>query len=205
MIQKFYGLTVLDLAQTYLQLPLDEASKKYITINTQKGLYQYTWLPFGVASAPSIFQRTMENLLWGMPKVCVYLDDILITGANWGRTFEQLCDVLSRLEQAGMHLRKDKCAFLLPQVEHLEHQISHPTWEKVRAIVEAPDPSVEILSGHAKLLQQVFTKFVNCFGSILQLVAQKLCLAVGSSTTNHVWQSQETISLFPCTCTLQSR
>jgi len=39
----------LDLAQAYLQLPLEEDSR---TINTQKGLYQYTRLSFGVASAP---------------------------------------------------------------------------------------------------------------------------------------------------------
>ena len=62
----------LDLAQAYLQLPLDEDSRKYVTINTQKGLYQYTRLPFGAASAPSIFQRTMENLLQGIPKVCIF-------------------------------------------------------------------------------------------------------------------------------------
>ena len=72
----------LDLAQAYLQLPPDDASRKYIIINTQKGLYQCTQLPFGVASVPSIFQRAMENLLQGFPKVCVYLDDILITGAT---------------------------------------------------------------------------------------------------------------------------
>ena len=29
----------LDLVQPYLQLPLDEASRKYVTINAQKGLY----------------------------------------------------------------------------------------------------------------------------------------------------------------------
>ena len=55
-----------------------------------------------------------------------------------------LQEVLNRLEKAGMHLKKNKCAFLLPQVEYLGHQISqsglHPTKEKVRAIVEAPAP-----------------------------------------------------------------
>ena len=61
-------------------------------------------------SAPSIFQRTMTNLLQGIPKVCVYLDDILITGATEEEHLTDLSEVLSRLEKAGMHLRKDKCA-----------------------------------------------------------------------------------------------
>ena len=46
----------LDLAHAYLQIPLEETSKRYTTINTQKGLFQYTRLPFGIASAPAIFQ-----------------------------------------------------------------------------------------------------------------------------------------------------
>ena len=42
----------LDLKHAYLQVSLDDVSKKYTTINTQKGLYQYERLPFGVSSAP---------------------------------------------------------------------------------------------------------------------------------------------------------
>ena len=45
----------LDLAHAYQQIPLDEASKKLTVINTQKGLFQYTRLPFGVSAAPAIF------------------------------------------------------------------------------------------------------------------------------------------------------
>ena len=46
----------LDLAHAYLQVELDQSAKKYVTINTHRGLYTYNRLPFGVASAPAIFQ-----------------------------------------------------------------------------------------------------------------------------------------------------
>ena len=72
--------TTLDLTHTYQQLLLDEASCKFVMINTHQGLYKYTQLPFSIASAPAIFQKTMDTILRGMPGVICYIDDILITG-----------------------------------------------------------------------------------------------------------------------------
>ena len=48
--------TKLDLAHAYNQIELDDEAKHLATINTSKGLYRYNRLPFGVASAPAIFQ-----------------------------------------------------------------------------------------------------------------------------------------------------
>ena len=67
----------LDLSQAYQQIILDDDSRKYTTINTHRGLYQYTRLPFGISSSPAIFQRTMDSVLQGILHVICYLDDIL--------------------------------------------------------------------------------------------------------------------------------
>lgn len=135
----------LDLASAYQQIHLEEESKEYTTINTHKGLFCYNRLPFGVASAPSIFQRVMDNILQGLKHVCVYLDDILITGPTEEAHLQNLDTVLTRLESAGMRLKRNKCAFLLPTVEYLGHKISaqglQPTDEKIRAINNAPAPT----------------------------------------------------------------
>ena len=67
---------------SYQQLVLDEESRKFTTINTIKSLFLYNILPFGVSSAPTIFQRTMESLLQNIDNVYVYLDDILVTESS---------------------------------------------------------------------------------------------------------------------------
>ena len=77
--QKF---TTLDLTHAYQQLLLGDDARQYLTVNTHQGLYQYRRLPFGVASAPAIFQRAMDTILQGMRHVICYLDDILITGTD---------------------------------------------------------------------------------------------------------------------------
>ena len=86
----------------------------------------------------------MECILQGLPEVCVYLDDILITGKNEEEHLINLSAVLQNVSAAGMKLKSEKCSFLLKEVEYLGHKISaqglQPSMEKVRAIVEAPQP-----------------------------------------------------------------
>jgi len=96
--------TKLDMSQAYQRFLLDEESKKFTTINTHKGLYQYNRLPFGVSSAPGIFQRTMENLLQGIPHVVMRVDDILVSGKDDPDHVANLESVLSRLSRAGLKL-----------------------------------------------------------------------------------------------------
>ena len=74
--------TTLDLSNAYQQVVLDEESRKLTTINTTRGLFEYVRLPYGVSSAPGIYQRIMEQLLQNIPMTVVYLDDILVSGST---------------------------------------------------------------------------------------------------------------------------
>ena len=87
----------IDMASAHLQMEVEGESKKYLTINTQQGLFQYNRLPFGIASVPAIFQRTIETLLKGIPGVLVYQDDILMTGPDDRSHFQSLHAVLQKL------------------------------------------------------------------------------------------------------------
>ena len=143
-LEKGKTFTKIDLSQAYQQLPLDEESKKLCVINTHKGLYRYTRLPFGVASAPGIFQKTMEQLLHGIPGVIVYIDDILISSQTEEDHLRTLEEVLKRLQRANLRAKKGKCSFLVPSVSYLGYKIDgeglHPLPEKVKAIQDAPTP-----------------------------------------------------------------
>ena len=109
--------TKLDLSQAYQQLELDEDSSQYVTVNTHRGLYRFTRLPFGVASAPALFQQLMDTMLQGIPHVICYIDDILVTGVNDSEHLSSLAAVLERLERHGFRMKKEKCEFLQPAVE----------------------------------------------------------------------------------------
>ena len=83
----------IDLSHAYQQVELDEESQKYLTITTHKGLYHYKRLPFGVSSAPPIFQRIMDQLLQGAKFTVCRLHDILISGHSTEEHLEILEEV----------------------------------------------------------------------------------------------------------------
>ena len=145
------------MSQAYQQLVLDEKSRELVVINTHRGLFRYTRLPFGIASAPGVFQRVMESLLWHIPGVIVYIDDVLVTGPTDEEHLASLEEVLHRIESAGLRLKRKKCSFMAKSVVFLGYQIDaqglHPVSEKVRAVQEAREPrNVSELKSHLGLL-----------------------------------------------------
>ena len=178
--------TKLDMSQAYQQLQLDVESKRYTTINTHKGLFQYNRLPRGISSVPGIFQRNMENLLQNIPYVIVRVDDILVSGANDGDHLKNLEEVFKRLAKARMRLKKGKCVFMEPQVNYPGHRVSkegiQPMEDKVEAITNAPPPrNVLELKSYPGMINY-YPKFLPNLSSVLAPLHRLL-----NSTTHWHW------------------
>jgi len=135
----------IDLADAYLQIELDEESKKLVVVNTHKGLYQYQRLPFGLSCAPALFQKIIDQTISDIPGVVCYLDDIIVTGKTDQEHIANLQKALERLRAEGFHLKREKCQFFQSQVQYLGHIIDkdgiRPVPEKIKAIVDMPKPN----------------------------------------------------------------
>ena len=164
--------TKLDLSHAYQQVLLSEESRQYVTVNTHKGLYRYNRLPFGIASAPAIFQQTMEKLLHGISGVTVYIDDILVTGQTDEEHLHNLNQVLERLQHYGLRLKRGKCSFMQSSVRYLGYLIDkeglHKTPEKVQALLQKPAPkNVKKLRSFLGLVNY-YGKFIKNLSTIIQ-------------------------------------
>ncbi len=178
--------TKLDLSQAYQQVVLEPESRKYVTINTHQGLYQYNRLPFGVACAPAVFQQTMEKILQGIPRVIVYIDDILVTGRNDSEHLASLTTVFERLHAYGVRLKRNKCFFMRASVEFLGYLVDaeglHTTPQKVAAIVNAPRPkNVHELRSFLGLANY-YSKFIPNLAEITHPLNRLLCIRIPSGS-----------------------
>jgi hypothetical protein len=135
----------IDFSEAYLQVELDDDSKELLIINTHKGLFRFNRLPFGIASAPSIFQKIMDQMLSGLEGTVCYLDDIIVTGKNKIDHLNNLNKVFQRIQEYGFHINKGKCVFLQDYVEYLGFIVDkngvRTSPSKTKAIISMPKPT----------------------------------------------------------------
>ena len=137
--------SVLDAESGFHQTRLSDQSRGYTTFSSHCGTYRFKRLPFGIASAPEIFQRVISDLLEGLSGVVVYIDDILVYGASEEEHRNRLNAVLRRVNDHGLRLNWKKCQISQKEVHYLGHVISgggiRPDPAKTAAIMHLPPPA----------------------------------------------------------------
>ena len=109
------------------------------------GRYCFLRLPFGISSAPEIFQKQIQRIIEGIPGVLCQTDDILVYGSTIESHDDNVRKVLRRLESKGVTLNGAKCQVGITSVTFLGHRIDdtgiHPGKSKVEAIDGFSTPS----------------------------------------------------------------
>ncbi|XP_026020736.1 uncharacterized protein K02A2.6-like [Astatotilapia calliptera] len=137
--------STLDASSGFWQIPLDPSCQKLTTFITPMGRFCFRRLPFGITSAPEIFQRLMSTLLKGLEGTVVVMDDILVFGANKEEHDQRLGAVLQTIKASGLKLNRSKCHFGKNELQFFGHIISadgvKPDDGKVEAIARMPSPT----------------------------------------------------------------
>ena len=137
--------SVLDATSGFWHIKLDEASTQLLTFNTPFGRYQYLRMPFGIDSAPEVFQKKMTQAFEDLSGVKTIADDILIWGKDEDKHNFRLEQVLKRSRKVGLKLNRSKMKIMTTEVPYIGHILTanglKPDPSKVQAVEEMPSPA----------------------------------------------------------------
>lgn len=172
-LSSYVYFTTLDLKNGFFHVPVSENSKKLTAFVTHSGLYEYNFMPFGLANSPATFQRYITKIFEDLIQsriVLVYIDDILIISQTPEQGLERLQMVLDRVRKFGLSLRLDKCSFLQTENEYLGFRIRkdeiRPKQRKTDAVSKFPVPTTVTQVQRFLGLTGYFRKFISSYSTI---------------------------------------
>ena len=126
----------IDLRSAYAQMEMTDESKPMLTLNTHRGIFRLNRLPFGIASAPAVWQRAIDTVLSGLSKTKCIIDDI--TGAEDEENFRILEAGFARLQAAGLRVNACCKQRTMPRKHRLRHHTALRTAQIVRNALTLP-------------------------------------------------------------------
>ncbi|KAL0453363.1 UNVERIFIED_CONTAM: Enzymatic polyprotein [Sesamum latifolium] len=101
-------------------IKMESESKKFTAFSTPQGQYIWNVMPMGLANAPQIFQRKMDNLFKDYFEfMFVYIDDILIASKNTKDHIKHLEIFSDACHKEGLVLSKKKATIAVNKIEFL--------------------------------------------------------------------------------------
>ena len=95
-LNKLHGskfFTAIDCITGYWQIRLSERAKNLVAFTTNKGLYTFNYMPFGLCNASATFQRVIEKVIQHLLNTLAFVDDLL----TFSKTFEDHLEHLKLL------------------------------------------------------------------------------------------------------------
>ncbi len=105
-------LSKVDLSKGFHQVEVEECDRDKTCFTCPFGKIRYKRMPFGLANAPSVFQRLMDTVLLGCEEFAkVYIDDILVVSESWEEHIVHLRKLFGVMKKEGLTCKRSKCSF----------------------------------------------------------------------------------------------
>jgi hypothetical protein len=148
-------LSFMDAFSGYNQILMHPRDREKTAFITDRGLYCYKVMPFGLKNAGATYQRLVNKMFQTQigRNMEVYVDDMLVKSAESGDHINDLHEAFGTLKLYGMKLNPAKCAFGVSSRKFLGYMVSsrgiEANPEKIRAVLEMQSPKT------TKQLQQL--------------------------------------------------
>ncbi|POM78933.1 Reverse transcriptase [Phytophthora palmivora] len=143
----------LDMASGFWVVTMTDRARSISAFITPVGLFEWNRMPFGLKNAPQIYQRLLDNALYGFLKVTqdqdrsdrkgvfetgepdlernksvlgrrTYIDDILVTGRSWESLCEKVEKLLDSCDEWNLSISVAKSFCGRQKVDYLGHRVS---------------------------------------------------------------------------------
>lgn len=164
----------LDVNSAFWSIPVRVKDRYKLAFVTHHGHWQWNCLPFGLKSAPAIFQRVLAGVIRRnkLNEFAVnYIDDILVFSKSYEEHVKHVELVFKALYEQGFKLNRKKCEFAQEKITYLGHELGNntikPVNDNLEAIRKFPTPTtkkqirqflgkinfyLEFIPNHVKLL-----------------------------------------------------
>ena len=106
-------LSFMDAYSRYNQIHMSPEDEDKTAFTTDRGLYCYKVMPFGLKKAGATYQRLVNNVFWDLigKTMEVYVDEMLVKSLKKDNHVSNLLEMFTLLQKYNMKLNPTKCAF----------------------------------------------------------------------------------------------
>ncbi|CAL8991494.1 unnamed protein product [Prunus brigantina] len=159
---------LVDAYSGYNQIFMHPTDREHTAFITDRGLYCYNVMPFGLKNAGATYQRLVNQIFAELigTSMEVYVDDMLVKSRTANDHLRNLALMFGKLKQYNMRLNPSKCAFGVASGKFLGFMISQRGIEanpdKIRALLDMQVPKtkkeVQSLTGLVAALSRFISK-----------------------------------------------
>ncbi|KAL2231990.1 UNVERIFIED_CONTAM: Retrovirus-related Pol polyprotein from transposon opus [Sesamum indicum] len=167
----FKMFSMMDAYQGYHQIHMAEEDRDKTSFITDKGIYCYNMMPFGLKNAGATYQRLVNKMFGDLlgKTMEVYVDNMLVKSKRSQDHLENLAQAFNIMRVYGMKLNPDKCTFGVGGGKFLGYMVSEQgievNPEKIQAIMNLRSPTtikeVQKLTGKIASLGRFISRSAN--------------------------------------------